>query len=401
MKANNREAHMKRTGSSPNPNTAIIVTVVLLLMVALFQPLVVSGVNKKPHQVVAPTSKIRVDARLDEPLWQEALTLELKNEFFPGENIKPPVRTQVYLAHSDNYLYVAFRAFDPEPGNIRARVTDRDKYGGDDWGGIMLDTFNDERRTYNFYCNPLGIQGDDIESPEGGGLEWDAIWNSAGRITDEGFIVEMAIPFSSLRFPKRHGKQVWGIDAIRCYPRSVKHFINLFPRDRNNNCLMCQADKIIGFEHVSPGKNIELAPTLTTVFTQERENRMQGKFIEKDSQLSPGLTARWGITPNMTLSATLNPDFSNVEADIPKLEINTQFAIYYKEKRPFFLEGSSIFTTRFQAVHTRSLAEPDWGVKLTGKEGRHTVGFFTVQDSLTNLLIPGNQGSRSKNWAFQ
>ncbi len=366
----------------------------LMAVVFLCSPLL-HGLGKTPHRVPAASSKIRVDARLDEAAWQKALVLELNYEFLPGENIKPPVRTEVLLTYSRTHLYAAFHAYDPNPAAIRARLTDRDKYGGDDWIGLQLDTFNDNRRTYNFYSNPLGVQGDLIESPEGGGTEWDAIWDSAGRITAEGFIVEMAIPFSSLSFPHRKGDQVWGIEVVRSYPRNVRHLMGLFPRDRSNNCLMCQAEKIIGFTGATPGKNIELDPTLTSLLTQERENDTEGKFVEKGKKLDPGLTARWGFTPNLTLSAAVNPDFSNVEADAPQLDINTQFALYYSEKRPFFLEGVSLFSTRFQAVHTRTLADPDWGIKLTGKEGRHAIGFFTVQDSVTNLLFPGSQGSRS------
>ncbi|NIM12684.1 MAG: hypothetical protein GTO45_11265 [Candidatus Aminicenantes bacterium] len=366
----------------------------ILLSVVLLAPASMVGAGKVPHRVPEVMSKIRVDGRLDEDTWKKALVLELTYEFLPGENIKPPVRTEALLAYSRTHLYAAFCAYDPDPASIRARVTDRDKYGGDDWVGIVLDTFNDERRTYNFYCNPLGIHGDEIESPEGGGVEWDAIWNSAGRITSEGYIVEMAIPFSSLRFPRQKGDQVWGIDLIRSYPRSVRHLISIFPRDRSNNCYMCQAEKITGFAGVSPGKNIELDPTLASVLTQERENVTQGKFVKKESKLDPGITGRWGFTPNLTLALTVNPDFSNVEADAPQLDINTQFALFYTEKRPFFLEGATLFSTPFRVVYTRTLADPDLGIKLTGKEGRHAIGFFTVRDSITNLLFPGSQGSR-------
>jgi hypothetical protein len=112
--------------------------------------------------------------------------------------------------------------------------TDRDNFPDHDFVGLVLDTFNDERRSYDFYCNPLGIQTDGSETPQGW-VEWDAIWNSAGRITGDGYIVEMAIPFSSLQFQRKKGDQVWGIDAIRIYPRNLKHTISLFPKDRNNN----------------------------------------------------------------------------------------------------------------------------------------------------------------------
>ncbi|MCP4547105.1 MAG: carbohydrate binding family 9 domain-containing protein [bacterium] len=205
-------------------------------------------------------SEIRVDGVLDDELWQEALLLEPGYEVEPGENIPAPVGTEVLLAYGVTHLYVAFRAWDPDPSAISARLSDRDEIWDDDWVRIVLDTFNDERRTYNFACNPLGIQADLIDSPEGGGAAWDAIWDCAGRIHASGYVVEMAIPFSSLSFQRREREQIWGVDAVRSYPRDVAHEIGLFPRDRSNNCYMCQSEKLIGFAGASPGRAIELDP---------------------------------------------------------------------------------------------------------------------------------------------
>jgi hypothetical protein len=352
--------------------------------------------TEKPRRRVPEiNSKVRVDGILNEKAWQEALVLELNYEVEPGENIKPPVKTEVFLACSTNHLYVAFRAYDSDVSGIRARLTDRDNIWNDDYVGIVLDTFNDSRRTYNFYCNPFGVQAERIESMVDGSHEWDAIWNSAGRINKNGYIVEMAISFSSLRFQRKKEDQVWGIDAIRSYPRSLNHLIGLYPRDRDNNCYMCQADKIIGFEGAKPGKNIELDPSLSTVVTQERKSFPAGEFDYKTRSVDPGLTARWNFTPNLTLNAAINPDFSNVEADVAQLDINTQFTLYYPERRPFFLEDANLFRLSYIVIHTRTLADPNWGVKLTGKEGANALGFFLVQDNITNLLFPGNQGSRA------
>lgn len=353
--------------------------------------------GKTPHRIPRVTSKVKIDGIVDEEAWEKALVMELKYEVQPGENVEPPVKTEVLLVYSNSHLYAAFRAYDPNPSSISAHIRERDNISGDDWVSLCIDTFNDERRCFGFVCNAFGVQYDEITTSEGGGEAWDAIWDSAGRINAQGYVVEMAIPFSSLLFQRKSSNQhqVWGIDAMRSYPRNVRHLISLFPWDRNNNCYMCQAEKLIGFAGATPGKNIELDPTLYSIYTQERDDFPVGDFIEKEKKLDPGLTARWGFTPNLTLSATVNPDFSNVEADIPQLDINTRFAIYYPEKRPFFLEGASIFNTRFQAVHTRALADPDWGIKITGKEGKHAIGFFSVRDHITNLLIPGSQGSRS------
>jgi len=153
---------------------------------------------------------------------------------------------------------------------------------------------------------------------------------------------------------------------------------------------------MIGFAGATPGRNIEFDPTVSAIYSQAREDETSGRFVDTRKEADPGLTAKWGFTPNLTLSGTLNPDFSNIEADILQLDINTQFAIWYPEKRPFFLEGEDFFSTPMSLVYTRTLAEPIWGTKLTGKEGAHGIGYFTVQDELTNFIIPGAEGSDSR-----
>ncbi len=353
------------------------------------------GREKVPYRIPRVDIRARVDGFLDEDIWQKALVLELNYEVDPGENIKPPVRTELLLIHNDTHVYAAFRAYDPNPSAIRARYTDRDNFEGDDCVGLVLDTFSESRRYYRFHCNPFGIQQDLIETLQGSVDDWDGIWDSSGRITREGYIVEMAIPFNILRFQRKSGEQVWRFDAMRCYPRNVVHYIGFFPFDRNNMCYMCQAEELIGFEGIKPGKNIELAPTLSSLLTRERENFTEGKFIKKDGKIDPGITMKWGVTPNMTLNATVNPDFSTVEADVAQLDVNTQFALYYPEKRPFFLEGASYFNTHFPVIYSRALADPNWGIKLIGKEGKNSVGFFSVQDNITNFIFPGSQGSQS------
>lgn len=363
----------------------------------------VSDSKMTVFDIPSVSGKARIDGVMDEEIWKKALKLELKYEIFPGENITPPVRTEVYLADGGHTFYVAFRAYDPKPSAIRARFTERDNIAADDWVGVSLDTFNAQRRVYNFSCNPLGVQSEAVETNNGADTSWDAIWSSAGRITSDGYVVEMAIPFSSLRFQRKDKKslQVWGFNAVRTYPRGVEHNLALTPEDRNNFCVICQYAKIRGFKGARAGKNIEFDPSLSALITQDRQDtgasdsNSGSKWRNRDRRLDPGLTAHWGITPSITLSAAVNPDFSNVEADVAQLDINKQFALFYPEKRPFFLEGASIFQTALQAVYTRSLADPEWGVKVTGKEGRHGIGFYSVRDGITNLLFPGSYGSDS------
>jgi hypothetical protein len=339
--------------------------------------------------------EIEVDGRLDEAPWQRAPSFELAYETRPAENGPAPVRTEVWIGYDRNSLYVAFRAHDPEPEKIRGRLSDRDSAFQDDFVGVVLDTFNDQRRAFEFFVNPLGVQMDltQNEMTDGEDDSWDAIWDSAGRITETGYIVEMRIPFSSLRFPKGEEGMTWGIDAVRTYPRGQRYRLGLHPLERGNNCYLCQNSKLVGFEGVKPARSIELDPTLTASMSGVREDFPEGGMVHGDPDIAPGITANWGITPNLVLSGAINPDFSQVEADAAQLDVNTQFALFYPEKRPFFLEGADIFATRFNAIYSRNIADPDWGVKLTGKVGKDAIGVIIAQDSRTNFLIPSSQSS--------
>jgi len=351
--------------------------------------------KKDIYNIPRTNKKIKIDGLLDEEAWKKALKFDLDIEVMPSENIPAPVKTKCYLVFDKDKFYIGFKAFDPNPKKIRAFLSDRDEMFRDDFVGVILDTFNDENRAFVFFVNPLGVQGDEIMS-NGGTKEdasWDAIWDSAGEITDFGYIVEMAIPFSSMQFQPSEKEQVWGFLPLRTYPRSRRHQISFVELDRGNPCTLCQMKKIKGFKDATPGKNIELDPTITGIRMDDRDNFPEGEMEEVDSNVNLGITGTWGFTNNLTLSTALNPDFSQVEADAAQLDINKQFALYYPEKRPFFLEGMDFFETRKQALYTRSIADPDWGIKVSGKEGKNAVGIFSAQDATTNLLFPGAESS--------
>ncbi len=348
--------------------------------------------STEPHQIPRIDTRIEVDGTLDEAVWEQAWSMTLDYEVHPGENMPAPVATEVLVYHDENKLYVGFRAWDPEPSAIRAHLADRDNAGPDDLVGVVLDTFNDERRNYLFTLNPKAVQGDTIETANGN-TPWDGIWSSAATINDWGWTAELEIPFSTLRFQRSEGPQIWGFDAIRIYPRFVSHQTATFARDRSNNCYLCQAHKIEGFAGVSPGRNLEMVPTLTASRTDTREELPDGPMEAGSPEAELGFTIRWGFTPNLTLSATLNPDYSQVEADALQLSVNRPFAIFYPELRPFFMEGADFFDTSIDAVYTRMMREPAWGLKITGKEKMHTVGAYVVRDETTNLIVPGSQSS--------
>ncbi len=347
------------------------------------------------YPVPRATTAIVMDGSLDDPAWEDALQIDLEYEVEPGENIDPPVRTTCLVTYSDRHVYFGFRAYDPEPSKIRARYSDRDRAWEDDWVGIVLDTFNDQRRAYELISTPLGVQIDAINDEVGSSYDtsWNAIWKSAGRITADGYEVEMAIPFNQIRFQQTDGEQIWGFDAIRSYPRGHRHHIGVFPRDRGSNSYLNQTIKLEGMEGVSPGKNLELIPTVTGSRTDSRTDLADADLATGDTESDLGVSVRWGITPNMSLNGALNPDFSQVEADALQLDVNEQFALFFRETRPFFKEGADYFNTELGLVHTRSIADPSAAGKLTGKNGKHTWGVFSARDDQTNLMVPGPERS--------
>lgn len=355
------------------------------------------GSRVNPYLVPRATGAIKVDGALEEEAWQSALKLELRYEFRVGNNVEPPVRTEVLLTYDNAGIYAGFKCYDGNPASIRARLSDRDSINADDYVNIYFDTFNDERSAYGVGSNALGVQMDGIRYHTGRfDLSWDCIFASAGRRYDWGYAVEIALPFDQVRFPRSSGVQVWGLDARRVFPRETTYYMRLNPFDRENENELATFIKIKGFEGARPSRNIEINPTLTGVFSQARGEMPGGAFRTTHKEAEVGVTAKWGATPNITVSGTINPDFSQVEADAWQLDINRPFALYYDETRPFFIEGADCFSSpMISAVYTRALRDPQWGAKVSGKEGANSFGGLFVRDDLTNLIFPGSQYSRS------
>lgn len=346
------------------------------------------------------TGEIKIDGALDESAWSNASVIPIAYEWQPGDNVPPPVKTDCYITFDDKYLLIGIRAYDPEPKKIRAHLMDRDSintFVQDDHVGVMIDAFNDQRRAIQLRINPLGVQADAIFS-DSEGIEdwsWDLIWDSRGRITAEGYEVEVAIPFNQIRFPRTTDIQTWGIEFFRSYPRNIRYRISSRPTDRDKSCILCQENSITGLDGMTPGRNLEFDPTVTAHHTDDRPNFPEGDLERADQNVEGGLTARWGITPNLILNGALNPDFSQVEADVAQLDVNTRFALFFPEKRPFFLEGSDMFTAPINnIIFTRTVVDPNWGVKMTGKEGKNGIGVFLTRDDVNSLIIPSNQSSQ-------
>ena len=372
----------------------------LLAVIALLtgQPRIAAASDISPSgdpiRIPRADSPIRVDGILDDADWTAAPMIELGYEIMPGENIEAPVRTECRLIYDEHNLYVSFRAYDPRPQEIRVRLTDRDPQPADDQVGIAIDPFNDQRRAFQFITNPLGVQTDifrnDFGSDGNEDVTWEAIWSSAGRITEDGYTVEIGIPFTAIRFPGTDGEQTWGFMTYRNYPRSVRHQLSTTPFDRGRNCFVCQFAEMIGFEGIRPGRNLEFDPTLTG--SRRDGSRGPGSPLDRGPAMGDlGLSGRWAITPNLSLNGAINPDFSQVEADVQQLDVNNRFALFYPERRPFFQEGADFFQTPLNATYTRTVADPAWGIKLTGKERENAVGVFITRDEQTNFTIPSNQ----------
>jgi hypothetical protein len=344
------------------------------------------------------SSEIVIDGIMDDDAWEDAVAIPIDVQTHPGENIRAQVDTVAYLIEDGESLYIAFDAKDPAPHQIRAYLRDRDSAWDDDIVGIIVDSFGDEQRAFEFFVNPLGVQmdltQDDVAKREDD--SWDAIWHSAGRVGKEGYIVEVEIPLSQLRFSRIDDKQSWGVDLVRYYPRGHRYRLSSNPLDRSRNCYLCQLQKIQGLEDVEPGRDLEIVPTLTASEASSTDEAGVEPLHSAGADAEIGVSVRWGISPDLTANLAINPDFSQIEADVAQLDANNRFALFYPEKRPFFLEAADYFHTPVQAVFTRTVADPSVGAKLTGKRGDNTFGVFLAEDERTDLIFPGASGSDSE-----
>ena len=346
------------------------------------------------YNIPRVSTKPRIDGQIDQGEWSQATRVAVNIETNPNDNVVAEVQTEALLMEDGEILYVAFIALDPNPGQIRAFYRDRDALWNDDYVAVILDTFNDERRAFEFFANPFGVQADAIQDDVNDEEDdsWNAIWDSAGQINEEGYVVEMAIPVKQLRFTPSEDNQTWGIDLVRYYPRDRGTRIANNRRDRNISCYICQLSKADGFANLTRSRNLQVIPTLTSTAVENR-NPALGNWDRESIDPEASLDVRWGITQDLYLNATLNPDFSQVEADSAQLDINNTFSLFFPERRTFFLDGADYFDTFERLVYTRNIADPDYGVKLTGKSNGHTYALLTANDVSTSFLMPRSLGS--------
>ena len=310
-------------------------------------------------------------------------------------------RTEVYLGYDDKNLYAIIIAFDSEPGKIRARMVPRENIFADDFVTMNIDTFYDQRRSYEFWVNPFGIQTD-VRWTEGGrfATSFDTLWHSRGKLTDQGYLVWMTIPFKSLRFPSTP-EQTWGITFWRSIPRvnersSWPHILSRIEGELN------QAATLRGLENISPGRNIQLIPYgfFRSFRALDALDPSQPRFVTDRAQPDAGLDAKFVFKENLALDVTLNPDFSQVESDEPQVTANRRFEVFFPEKRPFFLENTSFFETPINISFSRRIADPQFGIRLTGKTGPYAIGALLADDESPGKRVPMDDPLHGKRARF-
>ena len=318
----------------------------------------------------------------------------------PSDGAPVSQRTVVYLGYDDKNLYAIFVCFDTEPEKIRARLARREDIIDDDSVEIMLDTFHDHRRAYSFLSNPLGVQADALWTEgqqQGFDFSFDTVWDSAGRRTPQGYVVWMAIPFRSLRFTSTDPR-TWGIILNRGIPRNNED--TFWPEYTTRiQGRLNQEGALNGLERISPGRNVQLIPY--GIFESFRDLDLRDPnlptYSRRTAQGRIGLDAKYVVHDKFVIDATGNPDFSQVESDEPQITASQRFEVFFPEKRPFFLENSNYFLTPINLMFTRRIANPDFGVRLTGKDGPYALGFLVADDkSPGREVAPGDPLANKK-----
>jgi hypothetical protein len=357
---------------------------------------VVEGKGSPSFSIPRIEAQVLIDGRLDEPAWAKATRLGGFSEYQPADGRPASERTEVLIWFSPKALHIGVIAHDSVPGSVRATVAERDNISNDDWVRVYLDTFNDRRRAFIFGVNPLGVQEDGVQTEGGfnaammrgmgggafGGnfmsgqvdLSPDYQFDSKGRVTDEGYVVEIRIPFKSLRYPGG-GPLRWGINISRKTQRTGRQ--DTWTDARRVASFLAQTGTMEGLHDLQRGVVTELQPFITGSVDGARQD--DASYAYGSADVEPGANLRFGFT-NISIDATVNPDFSQVETDATQVTVNERFALFYPEKRPFFLEGIELFATPNQLVYTRQIADPIAGGKVTGKVGKTGIAFLSAPD---------------------
>src|SRR3989442_720815 len=300
-------------------------------------------------------------------------------QYVPGDGSAATEKTAAYLSYDDKNLYVVFVCHDG--GGVRAHLSKREDSDQDDGVGVLLDTFRDAHRAYYFFSNPLGVQTDAIYT-EGQGYDYsfDTLWDTAGRVTKDGYVVFFSIPFKSLRFSNEPG-QTWAVALYRTILRKSEYDYWPYVTQRVAG-LTQQFAPVGGIENVSPGRNIQLIPyglLASDHFLNQPGGGAPPMFLDKFEHRA-GLDAKFVVKDSLSFDFTLNPEFSQVESDDPQVTVNQRFAVFFPEKRPFFIENAGFFATPIDLFFSRQIAHPQFGSRMTGKLGKWTLGALAIDD---------------------
>ncbi|HYQ85976.1 MAG TPA: DUF5916 domain-containing protein [Bacteroidota bacterium] len=337
---------------------------------------------------------IELSGKLDDPNWKLAQPIEINYEVTPGDNTPAPQRTTVRTVYNSRFIYFGFDCRDTRLSELRAHLTDRDKLWDDDWALVILDTYGDYQRSYEFVVNAYGIQADLLRTGSNEDASFDAVWQSAAAIDSSGWTAEMAIPFKSIRFPSKPD-QHWVVEFIRNYPRASRVQTSWVPLDRDNPCFQCQGGIIEGISDVQTAGALDLLP-----YVVGQEKGSVGDNTNPTSTFSSGRVTgrvggavRYAPAPDFAVEATINPDFSQVESDATQISVNSNFALFYSEKRPFFLLGADIFDNRTQTYYSRTINNPIGAARVIGKAGSLSYAYLAASDRNTPYIIPGEETS--------
>jgi hypothetical protein len=344
----------------------------LKLLLALSFCLVLS-ISKAQNPVVSNKTEVppQIDGVLDDEVWKNSPQVTGYKTFVPDFAKDMPYKTIAYMAHDEDNLYFAFKCFD-DPTEIKTSIAARDRIGADDWICINLDSFNSGQSLYGIYVNPSGIQMDTRFAAGNEDIGLDLIFYSAAQIVDDGYVVEVKIPFKSIRYKSNDGQVEMGV----IFERRISRFSTqgtFPPLDPDKGFAFLTQMMPLQYDGVKKSKLVEILPAVTYGVNK---THVDGEFV-RESNFEPSLTTKIGITSDLVFDATINPDFSQVESDAQQVEVNQRFPVNYPERRPFFLEGNENFnfagTGGFQpiqmAVNSRSIVTPKFATKLTGKVG--------------------------------
>ena len=360
---------------------------ILALLLCLHpRPTVAQTVTRPQLHASRISTAPTIDGFLDDQAWtSQPLPTGEWLSYNPLHGSSIPQKTRAWVGYDDKYLYFAFQCDDPEPSRIKTSITRRDNIRSDDWVGLSLDALGTGQTAYHLLVNPSGIQLDMINTVAGSeDTSPDYIWDSAGRLNERGYAVEIRLPLASIRF--KGGDQVRM--GILFWRRVSRLGVSVAWPALEPSRWVFETHASLSFDRLESVLTREIIPSATLASTQARESPSLWGDTDRNGDL--GLSAKVGLTPTITLDVTVNPDFSQVESDAFQVEVNQRFPIFFSEKRPFFMEGAGLFTlaasamdnSMIAAVHTRRIVDPKAGVKLTGSAGRLQFGTLSAVDDV-------------------